>query len=329
MEFAYRQSFGGGAVVQLAWGSPSTPRQIIPQAAFSLPVRANRPSPLNETVDTRQTVALGWSPGEYASSHQVYFGTDEGAMRNATPASPEYKGSKPLGSESYDPGKLAWDTTYYWRVDEVNNLRPESPWRGSLWSFTTADFLIVDDFELYNDLDTGDPASNRIFLTWLDGYGTTTNGAVVGYESPNWAAGEHFVETNTVHGGRQSMPYFYNNNFKYSEVELPLNPAQDWIEHGVKTLSLWFHGSPDNPSERMYVVVNGSAVVYHSDPDAAKIDAWTQWTIDLQEFANRGVNLTSVNAIALGFGTKGNAATPGGSGKVFFDDIRLYAPPAP
>jgi len=329
MEFAYRQSFGGGAVVQLAWGSPSTPRQVIPQAAFSLPVRANRPSPSNDTVDTRQTVTLGWSPGNYASLHQVYFGSDEEAVRNAAVGSPEYKGNKPLGSESYDPGKLAWDTPYYWRVDEVNNLRPESPWIGSVWSFTTADFLIVDDFELYNDLDPADPASNRIFLAWLDGYGTTTNGAVVGYESPNWAAGEHFVETNIVHGGRQSMPYFYNNNFKYSQAELSLKPAQDWTEHGVKTLSLWFHGSPDNAAERMYVVVNGSAVVYHNDPAAAKIDTWMQWSIDLQEFANRGVNLTGVNAIALGFGTKGNVTTAGGSGRVFFDDIRLYPPTEP
>jgi hypothetical protein len=125
------------------------------------------------------------------------------------------------------------------------------------------------------------------------------------------------------------MPYFYNNNFKYSQAALSLNPAQDWTEHGVKTLSLWFHGSPDNAAERMYVVVNGSAVVYHNDPAAAKIDTWMQWSIDLQEFANRGVNLTGVNAIALGFGTKGNVTTAGGSGRVFFDDIRLYPPTEP
>jgi len=313
----------------LFWGSPSMPRQIIPQAAFSLPVRANRPSPSNGAVDKRQTATLSWSPGDFTASHEIYFGTDEDAVRNADTASPEYyKGTRNLGFESYDPGKLAWDTTYYWRVDEVNSLNPESPWVGNVWSFKTADFLWVDDFELYNDLDTDDPESKRIFDVWQDGYGSTTNGSMVGYENPNWGAGEHFVETNVVHGGNQSMPYFYDNNFKYSEAVLPLSPPQDWTEHGVKTLSLWFYGVPDNAAERMYVALNGSAVVYHDNPDAAKIETWTEWTIDLQAFENQGVNLANVNAIAIGFGDKNNLRA-GGSGLVFFDDIRLYHPPEP
>ena len=99
MEFAYRQSFGGGAVVVLFWGSPSMPRQVIPQAAFSLPVRANRPSPPNNAVDIRQTTTLDWNPGQDAASHQVYFGVDDEAVRNATANSPEYMGSRSLGSE--------------------------------------------------------------------------------------------------------------------------------------------------------------------------------------------------------------------------------------
>jgi hypothetical protein len=75
----------------------------------------------------------------------------------------------------------------------------------------------------------------------------------------------------------------------------------------------------------MYVTLNGSAVVYHDNPDAALIDEWTQWTIDLQEFAGQGVNLANVNTITIGFGDKNNLQA-GGSGMVFFDDIRLYRP---
>jgi len=322
MEFTYRQSFGGGAVVRLAWGSPSMPKQVIPQAALSLPVKANRPGPSNDAVDIRQTATLGWSPGDYAASHQVYFGTDEDAVCNADTASPEYyKGTRNLGFESYDPGKLAWDTTYYWRVDEVNSLNPESPWIGNVWSFTTANFLTVEDFEDYNDYEP-----DRIFDTWLDGYGTTTNGSTVGYAEPDWGAGEHFVETIIVHGGNQSMPYFYDNNFKYSEAVLPLSPPQDWTEEGVEVLSLWFLGDASNAAERMYVALNGSTTVYHDNPNAAKIDTWTEWTIDLQAFT--GVNLTNVNSIAIGFGSKNNLQA-GGSGMVLFDDIRLYRPAVP
>jgi len=50
------------------------------------------------------------------------------------------------------------------------------------------------------------------------------------------------------------------------------------------------------------------------------------WRIDLKEFADQGVNLTSVNSIAIGIGTKGNTTTAGGSGTAYFDDIRLYRP---
>jgi len=66
-------------------------------------------------------------------------------------------------------------------------------------------------------------------------------------------------------------------------------------------------------------------MVYHDNPNAAQIERWTEWTIDLQEFAAQGVNLANVNTISIGFGDKNNIQ-PGGSGLVFFDDIRLYRP---
>ena len=63
----------------------------------------------------------------------------------------------------------------------------------------------------------------------------------------------------------------------------------------------------------------------HDDPNATQITTWTEWTIDLQAF--QGVNLTNVNTVAIGFGTKGSPAA-GGSGKMYFDDIRLIRPTA-
>ncbi len=75
----------------------------------------------------------------------------------------------------------------------------------------------------------------------------------------------------------------------------------------------------------MYVALNGSAVIYHGNPNAAQIATWTEWTIDLQDFATKGVNLANVNTIAMGFGDKNNLQADG-SGMVYFDDIRLYRP---
>jgi len=52
--------------------------------------------------------------------------------------------------------------------------------------------------------------------------------------------------------------------------------------------------------------------------EAARIDDWSEWTIDLQAFT--GVDLADVNSIAICFGDQ-NDPQPGGSGKMFFDDI--------
>jgi len=132
-----------------------------------------------------------------------------------------------------------------------------------------------------------------------------------------------YAEQVVVHGGIQSMPYFYDNNLKTSEATLTLTYPRDWTEEGVTKLSLWFIGSPGNSAERMYVALNGNAVVYNDDTAATQKGGWTEWVIDLQTFADQGVNLTSVNTITLGIGTKGSPAA-GGTGTMYFDDIRLY-----
>jgi len=282
------------------------------------------PEPANGAVDVKQTQIITWSPSVYAASHELYFGTNKDAVRNADTGSPEYKGSRNLGDESYDPGMLLWDTTYYWRVDEVNDTNPDSPWPGILWSFTTANFLIVDDFE---DYDAGD---NQIWYAWHDGLGYGTPGTD-GYYAGNGtgsAVGDEntpsYTEETIVHGGSQSMPVFYDNSvLLYSEVEKTLTYPRDWTGNDVNTLTIWFRGNSDNAAETLYVALNGSAVVNHDNPDAAQIGTWTRWNIDLQAFADQGVNLTNVDTITLGLGNKQNPAA-GGSGTMYFDDIRLY-----
>ncbi|HUU15714.1 MAG TPA: LamG domain-containing protein [Sedimentisphaerales bacterium] len=275
--------------------------------------------PLNGAVDVKQTAILTWSPSVYAASHEVYFGADKDAVKNADTGSPEHKGMRALGSESYDPGKLEWDTTYYWRIDEFNNANTDSPWTGPLWSFTTANFLIVDDFESYNDIDPPDPGSNRIFEAWPDGYEIPTNGALVGNDLPPYA------EQSIVHSGIQSMPMTYDNAVGKSEATLTLTSNRDWTVNGINTLTIWFRGEAANAAENLYVALNGSAVVNHDNPDAALRSSWTQWNIDLQAFADQGVNLANVSSITLGLGNRSNPVA-GGAGMMYFDDIRLYAP---
>ncbi|MCP4258460.1 MAG: LamG domain-containing protein [Planctomycetes bacterium] len=267
-------------------------------------------NPSNGAVDITQTPILTWEPG-FGATHEVYFGTDASSL--------ELKGTGNLGSESYDPGLLEWDTTYYWRVDEANNANADSPWTGPLWSFTTANFLIIDDFEAYNDLDPADPSSNRIFNAWLDGFGDQTNGSVVGYANPP------FAEQTIVHSGNQSMPFEYDNTVGKSEATLTLTSNSDWTVKGVNRLTIWYRGGSANAADPMYVVLNGTAVVTNDNPNAASASSWTEWNIDLQAFADQNVSLANVTSITLGLGNRANPVA-GGAGMIFFDDIRLHAP---
>jgi hypothetical protein len=481
------------------------------------------PNPANSAVDVKPTVVLSWDAGAVAASHEVYFGTDADAVANATKTSPEYKGQKALGEESYDPGKLMLNTTYYWLIDEVNATNPDSPWAGNVWSFTTGDFFVLDDFEDY------DVGNNEIWWAWKDGLGYVAHDNEPAYpgNGTGSAVGDEttasYTEETIVHGSNQSMPFFYENNKQgyanYSEAEKTLSDTRNWSEQGVAELSLWFRGNPasvgsfvegpagtytmtasgadiwavngveadefhfaykmltgtgsmvakvesidntnvwakagvmiretlnpdsahammvvtpaqgvsfqrrpgtgqtstntdtasitaqywvkierdlsgnftayhsangstwttqgtenipmganvhiglavtshdaaltcqavltnvtftgnvgpqwanqdigilSNDAEPLYVALSNSAgtpaVVVHDDPAASQIDTWTEWIIPLQAFADQGINLTNVDKIAIGLGTKGNMAAPGGSGKMYFDDIRLNRP---
>ncbi len=280
------------------------------------PLLAWDPSPANRSTPHVGVAApLSWAPGDEVVQHYVYFGANEEEVTNADTSDTTgvYRGRQ--SATSYTPPEtLEFTRRYYWRIDQFNGNRTIS--RGRVWSFTVANFLLVDDFEGYNDYEP-----NRIFDKWLDGWGIPTNGSIVGYPRPNFVEGEHYVETEIVRSGSQSMPFFYDNHFKYSEATMTLSHSRDWTERNVNTLTLWFRGDPANAPARMYVVLNGTAVVYNNSRGPTRINVWTRWNIDLTQFA--GVDLTDVNTITIGIGDKHNPQA-GGSGVVYFDDVRLY-----
>jgi hypothetical protein len=287
--------------------------------SFSTPGAVGSPQPAYDATDVQLNVTLSWAPSDSAASHQLYFGTDKDAVRNAGAGAPEYKGSKALGAESYDPGLLEANTAYYWRVDEIDGQGNTA--KGPLWIFTTGTFLLVEDFESYTDNDADGEA---IWQTWIDGFGIADNGAQVGYLMPPYA------EQSIVHGGAQSMPLLYVNEggVTNSEASMTLTAPRDWTQAGVGQLSLWFKGSTSNAADPLYVAIANSsgapAVVANDNPDSVASAGWRQWLIPLQAFADKGINLSNVNQIAIGFGTKAGMASPGGSGTVYVDDIRLY-----
>jgi len=278
---------------------------------MAIPVSAREPNPSSASADVAVDTTLGWRAGREAGEHKVHLSLDEQAVIAGTAPVTTVAGA------SYGPLSLDLDSTYYWRVDEVNGV---DAWQGDVWSFTTQAYRVVDDFESYNDIDPPDPESHTIFETWSDGYGTTTNGALVGNELPPYTESGQ----GRIHGGRQSVPVIYNNSVAIlSEVTVntsSLAIGRDWSKGGTQRLSLWFRGDPNNAPERMYVKVNNVKATYDGNLTTA---TWQEWVIDL---AALGVGLSDVTTLTIGFE---RAGAVGGTGKVLLDDIRLYPPPPP
>ncbi|MHC4476697.1 MAG: LamG domain-containing protein [Planctomycetota bacterium] len=276
------------------------------------------PAPADGAVDVPRDVVLSWSPGKYAQNveaHDVYFGTSFNDVNdaNTTGTLGVYQGSQDLEANSYTPGVLELDTVYYWRIDEVNDNDPNI-WKGNMWTFTVADYIVIDNFESYDDSD------NRIYYTWVDFIGGSEIDLGIEPFSP-------------AYRGDQSMLCIYDNRFDpwgvgyYSEVELPFDSPQDFTEVGVKVLTLYFYGDPGNDindTERLYVGLGGSyAQVNCPDMNDLSKASWTEWNIEITDFA--GVDPCAVTSLFIGFGARGSE-TPGGDGLVYFDDIRLYPP---
>jgi hypothetical protein len=218
------------------------------------PLLAWDSNPTNgSTPDIDEALPLSWSPGDEAAQHDVYFGTDMDAVADADESDTTdiYRGRQ-NGTSYTPPEGVEWGGgPYYWRIDEYNNDGTIS--KGRIWSFTVADFILIDDFENY---DAGD---NQIWYAWIDGLGFGApgtdpyspgngTGAAVGDE--NTAS---YTEETIVHGGGKSMPLVFDNDkqgyAKYSETELTLTAPRDlgprdWTKHEVKELSLWFRGLP-------------------------------------------------------------------------------------
>jgi hypothetical protein len=105
------------------------------------PDQAWNPSPADGATNVPiEGTVMTWSPGDAAAEHKVYMGTDPDALALVA--------TKSLGDESYDPGVLDLATTYYWSVTEVNDAYEVE---GSIWAFTTQEYLVIDDFEAYDD----------------------------------------------------------------------------------------------------------------------------------------------------------------------------------
>ncbi len=255
-----------------------------------IPAQAREPQPADGATDVSVDSGLVWRSGRDAVSHEVYFGTDSETLPLVDT----------VAASSYSPSELVLDTTYYWQINEVQDAES---WLGPIWSFATQEYLVVDDFESYNDdID----AHTTIFDAWIDGW-VNDNGSTVGYfDAP-------FAEKTIVHGGSQSMPFEYDNSGGYSFAEAELSLSANWAANGIKSLSLYFYGAEGNTGQ-LYVKINNAKILYDGPSINLVRPSWQLWSIDL----SKAGNVSSVRTLIIGI------EGAGAKGILYIDDIGLY-----
>ena len=131
------------------------------------------PDPADGALYGDTWVTLSWKPGDFAASHDVYLGDHFDDVSDATRDSDLFRGNQATdfyiaGFPGFAyPEGLVPGTTYYWRIDEVNEAHPESPWKGPIWSFS-----IPPKTAYYPDpVDGAESVDLEPTLSWTPGYG--------------------------------------------------------------------------------------------------------------------------------------------------------------
>jgi len=164
--------------------------------------KAINPIPQDGAILEAVWITLSWSPGSSTVSHDVYMGDNFDDVNNGTRDSDVFRSNQALGMEFYIagffgyayPDGLVSGTTYYWRIDEVNDADPNSPWKGDVWSFTIPSKKAYEPIPI----DGGkfiDP--NNLTLTWTPGFEAVMHTVYFGDDYDTLA--------NTTEGGQQQL----------------------------------------------------------------------------------------------------------------------------
>jgi hypothetical protein len=255
---------------------------------------AVNPSPADgAATDVSVNVDLSWVEAEFATSRELWLGK-AGAMEKVEPA--------PTGT-TYT-GALEFGQTYQWRVDQIG---PSGTVTGRTWTFTTAEYMSVEDFESYvNDAD--------IMAAWVD-------------DIPDF----DYVFLATDDQGNNSMRFEFQNQYEpyLTETTRTFNSPQDWTAQGVKALSLDFIGVNENMEHLMYLKLEDAdghiGKAEHPYTHACQSDSWHQWDIALEQFSDDGVDLARVKKLTIGCGS-GTSSSQDGDDRdfIYIDQIRLW-----
>ncbi len=289
---------------------------------LQIPTHARVPVPASGQTDVELDSALTWCPGREAAQHKVYFGADQKAVAEGAAL------LETVSQRRIQPPALDLGTTYFWRVEEVNEASIPGVWAGDVWSFTTTPFRTVEDFEAYDD------ECNKVYYAWKGG---TANGANAACNIPAFAgngtgsvvgnANPPYAERTIVHGGNQSMPVSYTNTVGVltSVAERTWTSPQDWTTKGADAVRIFVRGLAANVADRLTMTIEDASgvakTVNHPSLQVVQQITWQEWVVPFSEFAAAGVNMKSVKKLMIGVGDPGNPLN--GAGQLYIDDVEV------
>ncbi len=261
--------------------------------------QANYPSPVDRAVAVPPDANLVWTPACDALDQSIYLSDVRTLVESADP-NVRYAVITP-DANCFDPNGLALNTTYYWRVD-AEGIGP-----GEIWSFTTSDHVVIDDFNAYGT------SGGYLYETWH------TRGRA--------RVGEELLDARRSCPQSMRFRYYYDNLY-YSEAYRAFSPPQDWTQTDGQILVLWIYGSPGNDTRgQMYAVLsdgaNGQQVTFDEDKGILASPEWSAWRIPLADFNN--VDLRSVAGLTLGLAFPSAQLGEFGNGTIYIDDVSLYS----
>jgi hypothetical protein len=215
---------------------------------------ATNPSPVNQSVDIPCKPVLSWESSSFSQTNDIYFGTNYNRVKNATTDDASYIGRQELSR--FNPGRLEFSKTYYWRVDEVNDVNGDPMFavsKGYVRSFTVVPQAI--DLEtisvIASGADPGMEAAKTINGSGLNTRGqhssspqdmwlTKTEGGWIQYEFDK----AYKLHTLLVWNQNQAIETFVGFGIKEALIETSLN-GEVWTQADSVTLFAQAPGWPD------------------------------------------------------------------------------------
>jgi len=262
-----------------------------------------RPAPVGGGIPV-DVNDLMWNPGNNTAAtlgHDVYFGTDVNTVAEATADNPlgVYRGRQ--DPNSWDPGELILDQTYFWRVDQIDG-ETGAIYPGDVFSFIAQAALMIDNFNDY-------PTWEDVLLVWEE-LGSAWNDI-----STDFSAGGNSLQIMLNHPNQDAAQ-------KGTYGAIRLNRDMNFTMYGVRALAFDFSSDPTQGFvQDIYIELDDgttSARVTIDDPTIVHNRAWGLVDIDLARFT--GVDLARIKSLTLGVNLASDSSQ---LVTVYFDNIRL------